>query len=526
MPALGRLQQGTTESQEWGTYSFAGGLNVRNFRSQQLLGDNDLMQAYNGYITTGGFSMRNGMSVYQASIVSGANTCLGVARFFQQVVNGSSVAVSPVTLAQVLGELYNADTPVAIGSIGGTGAFPMTWVRCQDPNDPNYTSGNTDVIVICTGVNGPYVYDGTNLYTPAGWSAASGARWCSIVNGIVWFGGIPAYPRTIYGTGDGINASFETLPGYNEFVMSQPVTGLCALGTGAVASLAIGQNNGLSILFGTSPFNFSLQDVPFFFDGPVSGRAMVYEAGIMYFLGKQAMYAFDGSQVVPISVKVEPWILNDGYVSGYPMSGDRTKSFAFIYNNRLHVGYINGPGSAPNTILVYDLVVQGWTVLQTTPGVYCAAALDAPTDSAPTKIIVGSSSGPVVYNWDVEPAIGSVALDGTSAITCTMQTKPFKIGAPGTTKVLTRTYPEFLLNGPISGTQTISIDYGTSTSSQTFGQTALTQGAFIAPGSRIDWDGVQGDAFSFQVQTTGNSSPWTLTGLTAVWQQRGRASAA
>lgn len=521
MPALGRLTKGSLGSQEFGIYSFAGGLNVRGFRSPQLLADTDLTDAYNGYVTSGGFSMRNGMTSYQSSIVAGSNPCIGLARFFQQVVNGASVSVTK-TLAHVGDTLYDAVTPASIGSIG-TGTLPMTWVRCQDPNDPHFVSGTTDVIVICTGSGGPYVYDGTNLYAPSGWSAASGAKWCALVNGIVWFGGMKTAPRTVYGTGDGVANSFESLPATNTFIMSNPVTGLCALGTGAVASLCIGQNNGLSVLYGTGIDNYSLQDVPFFFDGPVSGRAMVYEAGIMYFLGRQAVYAFDGQQVVPISVKVEPWILNDIYVPGYPMNGDRTKSFMFVYNNRLHVGYITGNGSVPNTLLVYDLVIKAWTVLQSTPGVYCAAALDAPGDTVPTKLLVGSSAGPAVLNWDIESAIGSAATDNGTAITCSMRTKYFKLGAPGTTKVLTRSYPEFMLNGPITGTQSVLSDYGNATASNAFSQTGLTQTSYGAPATRQDWN-VQADSFAFAVQTTGSSSPWTLTGLTAVFTQQGKAS--
>jgi len=624
--AVSPFRKGSLDSQEFSLYDLRGGLNVRQYKSPQLLADNDLIQAYNGYLTAGGFSMRNGMSVYQAAVTSGSHPVLGLARFFQQVNNGATVSpVVPVTLAQVQGELYNANAPSDIGSIGGSTAFPMTWVRCQDaqhvlpvpaapiltavggtstgytgyvvltylnalgettvgaqssqtvdsshqihvaspaaqanattynvyagtmngsgwklqnsspiaigtpftipgtllavtaPPSTNTATALTDVIVICTGVGGPYIYDGVSIYTPSGWAAASGARWCAMVNGILWFGGIGSTPRTIYGTGDGINTSFETLPATNLFVMSNPVTGLCALGTGAIAALAIGQNGGLSVLFGTGALNYSLQDVPFFYDGPVSGYAMVYDAGVLYFLGQEAVYAFDGAQVISISNKIEPWLLNDPFAPGFPLNGDRTKAFSFIFNARLHVAYINGNGSVPNTIAVYDFKPQAWTVLQTTPGISCATALDAPNDPTPTTFIVGSTLLPKVYNWDVAPAIGSAATDAGTAITATVQTKFFKIGAPGTAKLLTRLYPEFFLNGPLTAAVSVTLDYGGSTSSQSLNDAGVTQHSLIAPTSRLDW-AAQGEAFSFTVQTTGASSPWTLNGATGLFHQRG-----
>lgn len=529
MPAvqLGVMQKGDSDLKSLGIYDFSGGLNVRNYKSPQLMQDNELLQALNGYVTSAGWTMRNGMSVYQSQIVSGSLPCLGLARFYQLLVNGVPNATPPVTLAQVDNILYNAQTSAPIGAIGTSGeTYPMTWVRCGDPNDPNYIGGVTDVIVICTGSGGPYVYDGANLYAPSGWASAANARWCAMVNGIVWFGGIKGNPRTIYSTGflnDGYQNSFETLVPSSVFVMSQPVAGLCALGSGPSAALVIGQVNGLSILFGTSYLNFSLQDIPFFFDGPVSGRAMCFEAGILYFLGKQAVYAFDGADPpVQISKKIEPWILNDLYVPGFPLSGDVTTSFMAIQNNRLYLGYPNGGGNPPNTLLTYDLVVQGWTVQRPTPGLYCMAPLDAPGDPIPVQFVAGSSAGPQVYTWDVESPIGVPATDAGSNILCTIQTKPFKTGVPGTNKALMRTYPEFFLNGPFNGSESIQVSYGANIGASVgIANATIYQTAWVGDSTRTDWSSVQGESFSFIFSTQSGSSPWTLQGLTALYHQRG-----
>lgn len=439
------------------------------------------------------------------------------------------------------GPYYLQNTsPIAIGTAFMLPGALITY----STNPPTYNdtaSGDTDVLVMCTGAGGPYVYDGTHLYTPAGWSAASGASWCALVNGILWFGGIPSTPNTIYGSGDGIIESFESLPGYRVFVMSQPVTGLCGLGTGATAALVIGMNTGISVLSGTSPSTFYLADVPSD-DGVMAGRTMVYDNGTVYWLGRQAVYAFNGSSPpTPLSLQVEPFILNDLYVQGYPMNGTRSTSFAFVYNNRLHIVYESSQTYC-NTLLVYDLIVQGWTVLQVPMGMASACLLDAPGDASPAVCIVGSGTTAQAYTWDVVPSIGDPATDNGVNISCQIQTKFFKVGVPGTNKALQRCYPEFYLSGPFYADWVIGTDYGTDTYSSIIvvnpdvgvaewdvsewddflwgGGSAFV--SYNSPESRLDFGGIQAEAFAFGVQTTSGCAPWTFAGVSGVWNQRGR----
>jgi hypothetical protein len=536
---LGAGQTGSIKTESFGAYGFNGGLNVKAV--PQFVDDNELIVAYNGYLRAdGGFQMRNGMTLRDTVAASGA--CLGLARFYQEIING--VIQTPglkKLLAQINGNLYIADTQTLIGSIG-SGANPMTWVRAQDPNDPNFVSGLTDVIVLCTGVNGPYVYDGTNLYTPAGWSAASGASWCTLVNGVIWFGGIPATPNQIFGTGTGQSgdASMETLPAQRNFVFSGPVMGLSALGTGATAALVVGLNEGISVLSGTGYSNYYLQDIPMS-DGVTAGRTMQFYNGVMYWLGHNAVWAFDGQDPPQrISDKIEPWILNDAFIPGYPITTNNGLTpWIEIYNNKLHLGYCSGTGiTVPNTVLVFDLVVGGWTVLQTSPGLYCMALLDAPGDPNPSAPVVGSSTSAVVYNWDVEPVAGSDATDAGTTIITQFQTKYFKLGLPGTTKMLLRAYPELFLSGPLAATFIVSTDYGNNAYSNIVGVN-YTSGSlwdvadwdvglwgsgqafnpYGFPLSRIDYQ-VEAESFSFGLTTVGSSAPWIFQGFTGSYSQK------
>ena len=289
---LGKLQMGSTTPLEFAYFGCRGGLNVLD--PPQLVGDDDLTIAKDGYLQVtgdglGGFRMRNGMHLACSGSIPQAGMGI-VARFYQGVQSGAVVSPETVKLLeQINDELYSVSstTYTAIGSIG-SGAKPMTTMRIQNPNDPHFTGGLTDCTVICTGVGGPYVYDGTNLYVPTGWADASGAEWCAIVNGIPWFGGIPAYPNQIFGAGDGVTESMETLPGTRNFVFSAPVRGLCALGSGANAALIVGLNMGFGVLFGTGPTTFYLQEISFE-DAVAAGRSMVSANGVVYFLGNNGV---------------------------------------------------------------------------------------------------------------------------------------------------------------------------------------------------------------------------------------------
>ena len=540
---LGKFPGGQAKSTDFGFYDMRGGLNVK--AAPQLVGDEDLTLAEDGYLRAeGGFQSRNGMSTFGTAINAQP---LILARFYQEVLQGN-VLSNPVlmVLGQTVGALYEIPSTGAvtpIGSIGGATAKPMTWVRIQDPNDPHFPGGLTDCMVICTGSGGPYIFDGTNLYAPAGWSAAVGARWCAAVNGILWFGGIPAFPNQVFGTGDGILQSMETLPAIRNFVLSAPVTGLCAQGSGATAALVIGRNTGLSVLYGTGPTNFFLQDVPFP-DGVVAGRTMVSAYGNVYFLGHMAYYVFDGQSVPqPISDKVEPWILNDPLTPGFPMNGDWSKSWACVYNNRIHLGYIS---AGSYVILCYDLVVNGWTVLTPNPGLASMILLDAPGDPNPYQALVGDAVAGQAWNWDVLGSPGgfaAAAMDGPNPVLAIVQSKYFKLGEPGTNKRLQRFYPEFLVAGQFVASITLRTNYGATTLNSlavnpgtavgtgvwdlSMWDDALWAGvtgtvSFLAPDSRLDYPGTQADAFAFGVQMNQALAPWIWVGGTGVFTQGGR----
>lgn len=494
---LGALQTGSPDPVEFAIANFGGGINVLD--PPQQIGEHDLTIALDGYlIATGsgqsGFQMRNGMNSWNSHQT--ASSALILARFYQDVQNGSVVTPeTTMVLGQIGNTLYSipqgSGAFTSIGDIhgGSVPAGPMTWVRIQNPNDPHFPSGLTDCMVICTGSGGPYVYDGVNLYTPASWSSAASASWCAVVNGILWFGGIPATPNQIWGAGDGITASMETLPPYRNFVLSSPVMGLCAQGTGANASLVVGCNQGLSVLYGTGPSTFYRQDIPFQ-DGVTAGRTMVANNGIVYFLAHEAVYAFDGvSTPKQVSVKIQPWILNDPYhqtITDFPMTGNTNLFWSQCFNNKMHLGYCSN-SLTPNIILCYDLTVGGWTVLRPAAGAASMMLFDAPSDPNPYTALIGTATTAQAMEWDYAQSITSDNVyddspTNTVPVLAQCQTKNFALVVPAANKMLTRFYPELFIAGPITVSLTANVDSGNS-----IAQTLVNSASYAQSGTLV-WD--------------------------------------
>lgn len=526
----GQRQFGQLNDNEFSWYGMRG-LNINDAPEQ--LDDGDLTQAINVYLRfDGGVEQRRGITTHgsQLSASPGSN-CF---RFWQQVINGAASSAA-YTLAQVGGNLYNGETGAQIGAnnVLGVGALPACFAKIFDPN---HTGGASDICVMTTGVGGPYAFDGSTVYTlPGAAAVTAGARWCAVVNNVLWLGGLPLQPNLIVGT---LVGNPESEPFYQQIALSQPVMGLAVIGSGAQAQLVAGHRHGLSILSGVNPSNFILQEVPYD-DGVVAGRSMLTDQGLLYFLGNRAVYTFDGAVITPISKNVQPWILNDPLYPDFPMNGDRTISWAFLWNNRYVLFYDSGGVGYPNTALVFDLVVQGWTVL-TGLKLYGFCMKDAPGDATPYAALVMDATKGQLYNWDafVNTTAYNVS-DNGAAIAAVVSSKYFKLGQPGTPKKLRRFYFELFLLG---ANPNLSINAGTISDYGTVVTTGIVSNTGIA-GAEWDvsqWDqasfatgtlqyfqyrkdfNVVGEAFAFTINSNVVQPPWRWMGGSGVFVQGAR----
>lgn len=436
------------------------------------------------------------------------------------------------------GPFYKQNTsPIAIGT---NFTIPSTLLTTTAAPTTNTATAPSDVVVICTGVGGPYIYDGLTVYTPSGWAGVAGAQWCEVLNGILWFGGIPSQPNLLQGS---MLGQPETLFYANAFACDGPITGLCASGQGPQSGLVIGLNRGVQVLYGTGLLNWYMQSIPMQ-DGVVAGRTMIAVDGIVYYLGRLAIYAFDGQQSYPISEKVEPWIMNDPLYPDYPMNGNRAISFAFWYNHRLHFAYDTGNVGYCNAFLVCHLNVKNsWTVLFG-PKLAGACLLDAPGDGigvntypAPCVVVDGTTG--LGYDWDVYNGAGANGHgvdDNGSVIQTLVLSKYFKIGEPGTTKRIQRYYPELFVE-QFNGQAIAFTNYGATNSTEIINQQSVGSGLSWDVGNwdvntwagnpltwitqRVDVD-LEGEAFAFGITSNDTNPPYRFVGVSGTFAQEAR----
>lgn len=531
----GERSYGKDEADAFSLYDFSLGLNVKKLPQQ--LDDRELSVALNVYLRAeGGIEMRKGIAKRGAALSAAPGS--NVYRLFQNVKNGA-VQSPPLTMtvAQVGGNLYNADTNTQIGAnnVVGVGALPMSCVRFY--NSDHTIAGvlkPSDGLVICTGVGGPYFFDGDNVYAPAGWSAALGARWCASLNGMVFFGGIPGKPNTVVAS---LIGHPETLLYF--FPLSHPVTGLCAAGSGPNSGMVVGMAKGMAVLYGTGPQNFYRNEIAMN-DGCIAGRTMIAINGIVYYLGRCAVYAFDGQQSYAVSDQVEPYILNDPLAQDYAMNGDRSLSFAWWYLNRLYIAYDATNVGYCNTYLVMHANVNnGWTVLNG-PKLAGVCILDAPGDGTagnPSPCVAIDATKGQLYNFDVYNGSGHSVDDDGVTIQTVVLSKYFKIGEPGVEKRIKRMYPEFFTE-KFGGSFVAFNDYGATNISQVIsGAPTATQMTWdVSQWDAVNWAGsnplsylkqrvdsdLRGEAFAFGVVSNDNNPPYRWVGVSGQFVEEAR----
>jgi hypothetical protein len=404
------------------------------------------------------------------------------------------------------------------------------------------TIAPSDVVVICTGSGGPYIYDGNSIYTPSAWSAnCSGARWCQVINNVLFFGGIPAQENLVVGM---LLGHPETFTAANTFSTSHFVTGLGTIGTGAQASLAIGMVQGLTLLNGTGINTFEEAEVPMD-DGVASGLFMVNctdpltGLSSLFFVGGTDVYQLTSTNLIPIGLNVRPYILNDPTAVNpwdIPMNGSRALTWGFYYNNRVYMWYDSGNVGYPNVALVWDLYLRGWTTY-IGANLNCAMTLNGPNDANPPVLRVGDSVKAQTYTFDVSNGTGQNVDDNGTAINVIVQTKFFKLGIPSSPKKVRRVYPELFAQSGFVGNIGINADYGPGGGggiiqgpsgsgmlwdTDNWDVSNWFQGGLInyvsPPANRVDAN-VPGDAFAFSILSTIIQSPFRLQGFKILFTQ-------
>lgn len=472
------VSRGAKDPKGFECFGFAGLLNINAM--PQTVGDDQLTIAQNVYgDTDGGLQMRRGMANRGTQFASTAGQ--GGVRFYQSVVAGAPVSpIRKFTFGQSGGTLWNIETDTQIGATNALGATAGPWETATIQRDPA-TAGGTDILVICTGSGGPYLFDGTTISVPSAWSAnAPSAKYCQLSNGTLWFSGIPSAPASIVQMAIGAPQVYQ-----QTYTTSYPVTGLSVLGAGSQSGLFFGMTKGVGITFGVNSADAYYQEIPHE-DGVASARSCIAVDGIVYFLGNFNIYTFDGQNIVPIGDNVRLWIICDPLRPDFPMNGNRQLSFSWFYNDFIYFAYDSGNVGYCNTYLVWHMKQKGWTML-TGPKLSAAFLMDAPGDPLPIGCVVIDATKSQAYNWDVFNGTGINSHDVDDAgqvIVSSILTKYFPLAGHGTRARISGIHSELFIES-FTGSIVCVTDYGSTNSAQLLSQ--------VEDSSALVWDSSKWD---------------------------------
>lgn len=315
---------------------FKGGLNTRD--SKHRIGDNEAVVLLNLIsIKGGGLEKRKGTSKYNSSVISSDKTVHSLYRFYKSAISYRKMLVV-------------CDSTLYVGD-DGAGTFAS--VGSLSVSDPCFFATWGDVCYMFNGTIKKQ-YDGTTL-SDIGGSPPAG-KYVVFRKDRLYVAGVSGAPNRLYFCETGDATTWNTGSNYIDVRSNDgdKITGILPIGD----NLVVYKNNSIWLLTGTSASDFFLTEVVAG-KGCMAPKSLVADKSIHYFLHRVGVYAFNGSEAVKISGKIDPEI--DGIAPNY-----FENAAAIIYKERYWLSY-TGTGQTENKkILIFDARAGfgGWTLFE------------------------------------------------------------------------------------------------------------------------------------------------------------------
>lgn len=249
-------------------------------------------------------------------------------------------------LAVIAGGLYEIDESAGTASL-------LTYDGGGDVNDLS----DTDYVGFTTWGNRCYIangkepimeYDGTSVTK---WDSAipKGKYITSHKNMIFWSGNDNSPSEVFFSE----IAPTASTPGDYDSVKAQTDDGDKVMNIiKQQDNLVIFKSESIHVLYGTSRFNFTLREVQPTI-GTVAPKSVTNFQNMLFFLYRDGIYTFDGTNTQIISTKIEPTIKD---------IANPEKCAGAINGQKYYLAYSDGISGSPNEkVLVYSLIHQSWS---------------------------------------------------------------------------------------------------------------------------------------------------------------------
>ena len=315
-------------------------------------------------------------------------------------------------------------------------------------------------------------------------------RFLEVYNNQLFMAGFSALPSTFFwseiGEPEGVQPDFSAEVRTND---GDVISGMRSY----LGALFISKRKSCHLLTGTSPVNFSLQEISDQY-GCVSHRAMVPWNNVLWFLDSKGVMQYDGANLSCVSTAVEPIFAKMNLQAAFDNAcGIHVKKF-----NEIWFAIPANGSTINNQIVVFDYVANAWTHYD---GVDAQCLFNAFGGFPYLTPFAGNYTGGLVYfDPTLTSDVGSAG--NPQGVTCSFSSVFFAARGQTTENM----YRRFYLNlDPILGfTQGIGLQFQSNFATATVYAATMFQNPYQ---SRIDF-GIS--ARSLQVSMTHYSASLAL----------------
>lgn len=315
-------------------------------------------------------------------------------------------------------------------------------------------------------------------------------RWLEIYNNQLFMAGFSNTPSVIWfsdiGEPEGVDPTFNFEVRTND---GDRISGLKSY----LSQLFMFKEKSFHALSGDDPSNFSVRQISDQY-GSLSGRAIIAYENELLFLDKKGVAKYNGANIEIISNKVEPVFKS--------MNIDAAKDNAVMIHNRLNnqiwLGIPTNGATLNNTTVVFDYLVNAWTVFE---GFNPSSLAVAKGPFTQPTAFYGSYASGSIFNFGP-----SFFGDNGAGITCRFQTRFVQDLGESVEAQFRRLY----LNFDVTGASTnVAVNFMQDYGSSFVYSTTMPLNAFQ---SRIDF-GIPARALSFEMANFSAVDPVKLHGF-------------
>ena len=319
-------------------YNFFGGINQSI--DEQVLLPNESPDEQNMDISDGVLSTTKGFKKYiDTKLPAGIKTLMGFYKTNEDGTITSHLLASTETVLYRWNKSKNRWDVLKTGLLSGDFSFI------------NYQHNMDDIIIMGNGYNDVLKWDGVSSQAKNLGGSPPKIKSIGLHYERVWGTGDRRNPNRVYYSDDLNPENWNQEENEGGFIDIPTWDGDVCLAVSTIFDdVVLFKTNSMFRIYGTYPGEYSKQQI-FSSAGAIAEKSIVNAVNVAFFLAKDGIYSYNGSQTALVSEKVKNIIknMNQAYAD---------KAVAVYFDNKYILAIPEGDSQVNNTIIEYDLLRQ------------------------------------------------------------------------------------------------------------------------------------------------------------------------